>query len=64
MHIVVLMAPKISSREKGKRRINKTYDSTLFDSFEHIKRFSKFESKIVHKGKYIDLEDVEDLETI
>ncbi|CAL9756427.1 unnamed protein product [Musa acuminata subsp. burmannicoides] len=58
------MAPRRFSRNKEKRRIDETYDTTLFDSYEHAVKFSTFESRIVHKGKYVDLEDLGELETI
>lgn len=51
------MSLRKSSKDKGKRRIDETYDTTLFYSYEHVLRFSNFESRIV-------LEDLSDLETI
>ena len=45
------------SRDKGKRRVDETYDSTLFDSPQHALKFLTFESRSIHKGKYVDIED-------
>lgn len=59
------MIPKRSSRDKEKRRINKTYDTILFDSYKHALGFLNFESrKNVYGGKYVDLEDLGDLKII
>ena len=58
------MTSRRSLRDKGKRRVDETYDSTLFDSPQHALKFSTFESRSVHKGKYVDLEELGNLETI
>ena len=58
------MTPRRSLRDKGKRRLNETFDSILFDSLQHALKFSTFESRSIHKGKYVDLEELNDLKTI
>lgn len=55
------MTPRRSLRDKRKRRIDETYDITLFDSYKHALRFLNFESRIVQK--YVGLEDLGDLDT-
>ncbi len=52
------MTSRRSSRDKRKRRLDENYDSLLFDSIQHALKFQTIESRNVHKGKYIDLEDL------
>ena len=58
------MGSRRSSRDKGKRRLDENYDSLLFDSNQHALKFSSIESRHVHKGKYVDLDVLSDLEHI
>ena len=58
------MSYRRSSRDKGKRRLDANYDSLLFDSNQYALKFSSIESRNVHKGKYINLEELSDLELI
>ena len=58
------MGSRRSSRDKGKRRLVGDFDSTLFDSKYHAEKFSSFEIRNVNKGKYVDLSELRDLETI
>ena len=58
------MGSRRSSRDKGKRRLKENYDSTLFDSHQHTLKFASIESRHVHKGKYVDLDELSDLEPI
>ena len=58
------MGSRRSSKDKGKRRLDKNYDSLLFDSNQHALKFSSIESRHVHKGKYIDLDELSDLELV
>ena len=58
------MSYRRSSRDKGKRRLDKNYDSLLFDSNQHSLKFSSIESRHVHKGKCVDLDELSDLEPI
>ena len=58
------MGSKRSSRDKGKRRLEENYDSLLFNSNQHALKFSSIESRHVHKGKYVDLDELSDLEHI
>ena len=58
------MGSRRSSRDKGKRRLDENYDSLLFDSNQHALKFSSIESRHVHKGKYVDLDELSDLEQI
>ena len=55
------MAPK---RSKGKRIEGDSFDHDLFRSKEVALSFPKFETRCVHKGKYVDLDELEDLEPI
>ena len=58
------MSSRRSSRDKGKRRLDENYDFLLFDSNQHALKFSSIESRHVHKGKYVDLDELSDLEPI
>ena len=58
------MSSRRSSRDKGKMRLEKNYDSLLFDSNQHALKFLSIESRNIHKGKYVDLEELSDLEPI
>ena len=55
------MAPK---RSKGKRIEEDSYDHDLFISKEEALRFPKFETRCIHKGKHIDIDELGDLEPI
>ena len=55
------MAPK---RSKGKRIEGDSFDHDLFRSKEVALSFPKFETRCIHKGKYVDLDELEDLEPI
>ena len=55
------MAPK---RSKGKRIEGDSYDHDLFRSKEDALRFPKFETRCIHKGKHVDLDELGDLEPI
>ena len=55
------MAPK---RSKGKRIEGDSYDHDLFRSKEVALRFPKFETRCIHKGKHVDLDELGDLEPI
>ena len=58
------MGSRRSSRDKRKRRLEENYDSTLFDSNQHAIKFVSIEFRNVHKGKYVDLDELSDLEPI
>ena len=58
------MGSRRSSRDKGKRRLEEDFDSTLFDSKLHAQKFASIEFRNIHKGKYIDLNELSNLETI
>ena len=58
------MTSRRSSRDKGKRILDENYDSLLFNSHQHALKFPIIESRNVHKGKYVDLEELSDLEPI
>ena len=58
------MGSRRSSRDKGKRRLEENYDSLFFDSNQHAIKFASIESRHVHKGKYVDLYELNDLEPI
>ncbi len=58
------MGSRRSSRDKGKRRLDGNYDSLLFDSNQHALKFSSIEFRHVHKGKYVNLEELSDFEPI
>ena len=55
------MPPK---RSKGKWIEGDSYDHNLFISKENAIRFPNFEKRYVHKGKYVDLDELGDLEPI
>ena len=55
------MAPK---RSKGIRIEGDSYNHDLFRSKEVALSFPKFETRCVHKGKYVDLDELEDLDPI
>nr|ABF70037.1 hypothetical protein MA4_78I12.68 [Musa acuminata] len=55
------MAPK---RSKGIRIEGDLYNHDLFRSKEVALSFPKFETRCVHKGKYVDLVELEDLDPI
>ena len=58
------MGSRRSSRDKGKRRLEENYNSLLFDSNQHILNFLSIEFRHVHKGKYVNLEELSSLEPI
>ena len=58
------MTSRRSSRDKGNRRLDETYDFILFDSPQHALKFPTFESRSVHKEKYVDIEELSNLELI
>ena len=58
------MAPKRSSRTKRKRVERDSYDQILFRCNEVALRFPNFETRTIHKGKHIDLEELGNLEPI
>ena len=58
------MGSRRSSRDKGKRRLVEEFDFTLFDSKNHAEKFPSFELRCISKGKYVDLNELRDLETI
>ena len=58
------MAPKRSTRSKGKRVEGDSYDQNLFRSKEVALRFPNFETRTIHKGKQVDLDELENLEPI
>lgn len=58
------MTLRKSSMDKRKRKTNEIYGITLFDTFEYAKNFYKLKYRIIHKSKYINVEDLGDLETI
>ena len=58
------MAPKRSTRSKGKRVEGDSYDQNLFRSKEVALRFSNFETRGIHKGKHVDLNELGNLEPI
>ena len=58
------MGSRRSSRDKGKRRLVEEFDFTLFDSKYHAEKFPSFELRCISKGKYVDLNELRDLETI
>ena len=58
------MGSRRSSRDKGKRRLEENYDSLLFNSNKKTLKFASIESRHVHTGKYIDLDELSDLEPI
>ena len=58
------MAPKRSTRSKGKRVEGDSYDQNLFRFKEVALRFPNFETRTIHKGKHIDLNELGNLEPI
>ena len=58
------MAPKRSTRIKGKRVEGDSYDQNLFRSNEVALRFPNFEIRIIDKGKHVDLDKLRNLEPI
>ena len=58
------MAPKRSSRTKGKRVEGDSYDQILFRSNEVALRYPNFETRTIHKGKHVDLDELGNLEPI
>ena len=58
------MTPKRSTRTKGKRVEGDSYDQNLFRSNEVALRFPNFETRTIHKGKHIDLDELGNLEPI
>ena len=58
------MTSRRSLRDNGKRRVDETYDSLLFDSPQYTLKFPIIESRNIHKGKYVDLEELSNLEPI
>ena len=58
------MGSRRSSRDKGKRRVVEEFDLTLFDSKNHAEKFLSFELRSINKGKYVDLNELRDVETI
>ena len=55
------MAP---NRSKGKRIEGDSYDNDLLRYKEEALRFPKFETRCIHKGKHVDLDELGDVEPI
>lgn len=53
-----------SLKDKEKRKIYETYDTTLFDLYEYVLKLLKFKSKIIYKEKYMDVKYLCELKTI
>ena len=58
------MAPKRSTRTKGKRVEEDSYDQNFFRFNELALRFQIFETRTIHKGKHVDLDELGNLEPI
>ena len=58
------MGSRRSSRDKGKRRLEENFDSTLFDSNLHAQNFTFIEFRNVNKGKYAEIDELSDLKSI
>ena len=52
------MAPKRSTRTKGKMMEGDSYDQNFFRSNEAALRFPNFETRTIHKGKHVNLDEL------
>ena len=58
------MTLKRSTRIKGNRLEGDSYDQNLFRSNEVALRFPNFETRTIHKGKHVHLDELGNLEPI